>query len=68
MYICIRNKTQAVMKRTYTIANNVETFGTRTSKSEAIKAAKKIARRRLISVSVYSETEFGFVSCIFSAE
>lgn len=68
MYICIRNKTQAVMKHTYTIANNVENFGTRTSKSEAIKAAKEIARRRCISVSVYSETEFGFVSCIFSAE
>ena len=56
------------MKRTYTIANNIETFGTRTSKNEATKAAKEIARRRRISVSVYSETEFGFVSCIFSAE
>lgn len=54
------------MKRIYTISNNVETFGTKTTKSEAIKAAKEIARRRRISVSVYSETEFGFVSCIFS--
>jgi hypothetical protein len=56
------------MKRTYEIANNIETFGTRTSKSEAIKAAKEIARRHSISVSVYSVTEFGFVSCIFTAE